>query len=161
MVNKNGNKNSADVGVVNHADNDVSVLESGVIDEVKKNMKLVKKILSAFGERIKFEDKPLGGYLFSFVDDDGASVDFRIDYWNNKYAISLSTEWHNRAEIKYDIGLINAILSKENNEHIVLIEENNEYKIRIMTDANIVHWIEVLGFNAYKKNGVIVLTKRE
>jgi len=161
MVNKNGNKNSANVGVVNHADNDVSVLENGVIENVKKNMKLVKKILDAFGEKIKFEDKSWGGYLFSFVDKDGASVDFRIDYWNNKYLISLPMEWHNRVEIEYDVGLINVILAMEKNEHIVLIEEEDKYKTTIMTDATIVHWIEHLGYNAYKKNGVIVLTEGE
>jgi hypothetical protein len=43
----------------------------------------------------------------------------------------------------------------------VIFEENSEYKTRIMSDANIVHWIEILGFSAYKKNGVIVLTKKE
>ena len=161
MVNKNGNKNSADVGVVNHADNDVSVLVSGVIDEMKKNMKLVKKILSAFGNKIKFVNKPYGGYLFSFVDDDGASVDFRIDYADNTYLITLPTEWRNRVEIEYCTGLINMILSMEKDEHIVLIEEKGNYKARIMTNREIVNWIEVSGFSAYKKNELIVLTKRE
>jgi hypothetical protein len=49
----------------------------------------------------------------------------------------------------------------EKDEHIVLIEEKGNYKVKIMTNREIVNWIEVSGFNAYKKNELIVLTKKE
>ena len=155
MVNKNGKKNSENVSIANNLDSGASVLESGV-EEVKKNLRFVERILNKFGDKIRFETKPTGEHLFTFVDDDGAMVE--VIKFLDEIVITLPMrdgDW----EIEYNDNLLDRLIKKKKNEYIVILDRGDEFKVDIMTSEDIVFEVSI-GLVAIKSDGLIVLTDR-
>jgi hypothetical protein len=155
MVNKKEKKNSENVSIVNNADSDASVLVSGV-EEVKKNLRFVERILNKFGDKIKFETKPTGEYLFTFVDNDEAMVE--VMKILDEIVIMLPIRYGGW-KIKYNDDLLDRLIKKKKNEYIVILDRGDELKVDIMTSEDIM--VEVsIGLVAIKSEGVILLTDR-
>ena len=154
MVSKNGKKNSENVSIVNNADSDASVLVSGV-EEVKKNLSFVERILNKFGNKIKFETIPTGEYLFTFVDSDGA---VEVRKFLDEIVITLPTRdggW----KLEYDEDFLDRLTKMKKNEYVVILDRADKLKVDIMTGEDIAFEVRI-GLVAIKSEGLILLTDR-